>query len=592
MNIRNVLLLGCIGIAMLASASSANADGLTVGLFLNTELAFDGYTLFTPIGEGNAYLIDNAGRPVHSWDKGSSGNLTPYLLEDDSVIRNDRGITRHAWDGSLLWDFEFGIAHHDIEVLPNGNVLLLVIELRTAADAIAEGRDPDTLNTGILRTEKIVEVRQTGLTSGEIVWEWHAWDHLIQDFDPAQDNFDVVGDHPELIDINFGETSFTSNADHDWLHANSVDYNAELDQIVISLRQFSELWIIDHSTTTEEAASHSGGTSERGGDILYRWGHPQAYRSGSAEDRQLFLQHDVQWIAPGLPGEGNLLMFNNGVARPDGLYSSVEEIVPPVDVSGSYPLSRGEAFGPGQPVWSYSDGTQFFSAVISGVGRLPNGNTLITSGTSGTIFEVTPGGETVWKYVNPLGPLGPFKQGDPVPTLGSGLQLHGTNEVYRSIRYAPDYPGLSGRNLTPGAPLEIGTDSDDDGLLDHEEAKIYGTDPFAADSDTDGLSDGDEVLMFGSDPNLVDTDGDGLSDFDEIFIYGSDPLIPALVGDVNCDGDVSSIDAALILQATAGLVAFLACGESADVNRDGATTSIDAALVLQFTAGLIPALPT
>ncbi len=611
-----LLILQLILFALFVSLS--RADGLTVGLLLNTERAFDGYTLFTPIHEGNAYLIDNAGRIVHSWDKGTSGNMTPYLLEDGSVIRANVGITQHAWDGSLVWDFDYVFqGHHDIEVLPNGNVLLLAYDFKTDLEAIAEGRDPGALNTGALWSEKIVEVRQTGPTSGEIVWEWRVWDHLIQDFDPAKDNFGVVGDHPELIDINFGETN-VNNDDRDWLHANSVDYNPELDQIVISVRQFGELWIIDHSTTTEEAASDGGGTSGMGGDILYRWGNPEAYRAGGPEDQQLFLQHDAQWITPGLPGEGNLLMFNNEAGRPEGLLrSSIEEIVPPVDSSGSYPLTPGEAYGPAEPVWSYSNGEEFYSSIISGVGRLANGNTLITSGVPGTIFEVTPEGETVWKYVNPIQGAGPLTQGDPIPPIGPGFGFNG-NQVFRAIRYAPDYPGLSGRDLTPGAPLEIVFDTDDDGLFDHEETKIYDTDPLTADTDLDGLSDGDEVLIYGSDPTLVNTDGDGISDGDEVLIYGSDPTLVDTdgdgfsdgdeiliygtdplraerlgdrLGDVNCDGDVSSIDAALILQLTAGVVAFLFCGEFGDVDGDGNVTSVDAAIILQFTAGLLSTLP-
>ncbi len=563
MNIRDALMVGSIGIVLIASAFSASADGLTVGLLLNTDRAFDGYTLFTPIVEGNAYLIDNAGRAVHSWDKGTGINVTPYLLEDGSVIRMDDGITQDDWDGSLVWRFDYPEGHHDIEVLPNGNVLVLARDIRTTAEAIAEGSDRDASSVSSLLSEKIVEVRRTGPTSGEIVWEWYVWDHLIQDFDPTKSNFAVVGEHPELIDINFG-LPFDSGG-VDWLHANGIDYNPELDQIAISVRQFSELWIIDHGTTTEEAASHSGGMSGMGGDLLYRWGNPQSYRAGGTEDQQLFVQHDVQWITPGLPGEGNLLMFNNGDGRPGGLdYSSIEEIAPPVDDSGSYPISPGEAFAPVEPIWSYSNGEEFYSSLISGVGRLPNGNTLITSGVPGIIFEVTPDSETVWKYVNPIEATGPLTQGDPVETNG----LTGPVQVFRAIRYAPDYPGLVGRDLTPGATLEIVLDSDEDGLFDHDETKTYDTDPLAADTDGDGFSDGDEIL-----------------------IYGTDPLLPALIGDVNCDDAVSSIDAALILQLTARVVGSLSCEKSADVNEDGATTSIDAAIVLQFTAGLLPSLP-
>ena len=534
-----LIVLQLILIALFVSLTRADAQERTVGLLLNTERAFEGYTLFSPIGEGSAYLIDNAGRVVHSWDwdTRTGGNFTPYLLEDGSVIRMNQGITQHAWDGSLLWDLEFlFVGHHDIEVLPNGNVLLVASEYMTAAEAIAEGRDPGVLNTGVLVSEKIVEVRRTGPTSGEIVWEWRVWDHLIQDFDPAKANYGVVGDRPELIDINFGETNLNGD-DDDWLHANAIDYNADLDQIVVSVRQFSELWIIDHSTTTEEAATHTGGTSGMGGDILYRWGNPQSYRAGGASDQQLFAQHDAQWIAPGLPGEGNLLVFNNGFERPDGTYSSVEELTPPIDSSGNYTLSDGEEYGPPEPTWSYSNPGEFFSIFISGVGRLPNGNTLITSGGRGTIFEVTPDGETVWKYVNPMVTAGPLTQGDPIPT-GFG------NDVFRAYRYAPDYPGLAGRDLTPGGVLELPKPT-----------------PLATDSPIATAT-----------PTSTPT-----------------PVIE--FGDVNGDGSISAIDAALILQFSGGLLDSLPYPLSADVNADGDINSIDAALVLQFTVGLLGTLP-
>ena len=537
-----LLVLQLILIALFFSLTRADAQGQTVGLLLNTERAFDGYTLFTPTHEGNAYLIDNAGRVVHSWEKGTGTNLTPYLLEDGSVIRMNRGITQRAWDGSLVWNFGYPEGHHDIEVLPNGNVLMVAEDFKTAEEAIAEGRDPDALNVGALVSQKIVEVHQTGPTTGEIVWEWRAWDHLVQDFDPTKDNYAVVGDHPELIDINFGDTQF-NNDDGDWLHTNSVDYNPELDQIVMSVRQLSELWVIDHSTTTEEAASDSGGTSGMGGGILYRWGNPQAYRAGGVEDQQLFFQHDAQWITPGLPGEGNLLIFNNGVGRPGGSESSIEEIVPPVDSSGSYSLNPGEAYGPAEPVWSYSDGPEFYSFIISGVGRLSNGNTLITSGVRGIIFEVTPDGETVWKYVNPIEAAGRLRQGDPIPT-GFG------NDVFRAYRYAPDYPGLTGRDLTPGGALELPKPT-----------------PTATTTPTVTAT-----------PTATATPT-------------STPTPVIAPGDVNGDGDVSAIDAALILQFNAGLLDSLRYPGSADVNVDGDINSIDAALVLQFTAGLLSTLP-
>src|SRR5262249_43204261 len=154
---------------------------------------------------------------------------------------------------------------------------------------------------------------------------------------------------------------------------------------------------------TAEAASHRGGRGGKGGDLLYRWGNPRAYRAGTKTDQKLFSQHNAQWIPKGLSGAGNILLFNNGVGRPDGSYSSVDELVVPVDAQGRYPFKPGSACGPDRPIWSYTAPKKgdFFSSFISGAQRLANGNTLICSGANGTIFEVTPGKEVVWKYVNP-----------------------------------------------------------------------------------------------------------------------------------------------------------------------------------------------
>jgi len=208
--------------------------------------------------------------------------------------------------------------------------------------------------------------------------EWHAWDHLIQDYDPARDNYGAVVDHPELIDINLN----VSGIQADWNHINSIDYNEEFDQILLSSRNQNEIWIIDHSTTPEEAAGHTGGNSGKGGDILYLWGNPQACHTGNADDQKFFGQHDAQWIEPGCPGEGNILVFNNGQGRPDGTYYSIEEIIPPVANNGSYALTPGYAYGPEEPTWAYNDKnpTDFYANHISGVQRLPNGNTLICTG--------------------------------------------------------------------------------------------------------------------------------------------------------------------------------------------------------------------
>jgi hypothetical protein len=249
---------------------------------------FDGYTLFAPAQSTTTYLINISGEAVHTWNSAYNPRLSVYLLETGHLLRTAKmsvnptfdaggaggGVEEIDWDGNVVWDFEYSngqhCLHHDIEGLPNGNVLMIAWEYKTAAEAIAAGRDP-ALVTDALWPDHIIEVEPTGVTGGNIVWEWHVWDHLIQDHDPSKDNYGDVGDHPELIDINFG-------GGVDWNHINSVDYNQELDQIILSAHAFDEIWVIDHSTTTEEAAGHTGGNSGKGGDLLYRWGNPQAYR--------------------------------------------------------------------------------------------------------------------------------------------------------------------------------------------------------------------------------------------------------------------------------------------------------------------------
>ena len=322
--------------------------------------------------------------------------------------------------------------------------MIIAWELKSRAEALAAGRAPSRVTAQGLWPDTIVEAQPTGPTTGAVVWEWHAWDHLIQDADATKANYGPVAGHPELIDLNF---FVGSNAD--WNHLNSVDYNAAFDQILLSSHAFSEIWVIDHSTTTQQAAGHTGGASGRGGDLLYRWGNPQAYRAGVASDRKLFLQHDAQWTQPGAPGDVAITIFNNGQGRPGGNYSSVEELRPPVDANGAYTFVPGAPFGPPGPVWTYAapNPPDFYSMNIGGAQRLANGNTLICDGTHGTFFEVTSAGETVWKYVNPVVASGPLDQGDPIPA-GSG------NQVFKVRRYDATFPGLIGRNLTPGFPVE------------------------------------------------------------------------------------------------------------------------------------------
>ncbi|MCP4713089.1 MAG: hypothetical protein GY869_31045 [Planctomycetes bacterium] len=512
--------------------------------------AFDGYTLFAPISSTTTYLVDMDGNLVHSWESEYPPGQSAYLLKNGNLLRTASigngsfgaggaggRIQEFTWEGELVWDFEYSsgdyLLHHDIERLPNGNVLMIAWERKSSEQVIIMGRDPEIQNDHELWVDYIVEVKPTGKTTGDIVWEWHIWDHLIQDQNSDKPNYGSVSGHPERVNINttnwseqllkqnekeweklkslgYLGASTTKQSNPDWTHTNSIAYNAKLDQIAISVLGFNEIWIIDHSTNTEQAAGAEGGKYGKGGDLLYRWGNPLMYRRGRPEDQQLFSQHDVHWIPKGAPGAGNLLVFNNGRGRADCNYSSVDEIAPPVDEPGNYILEGGQAYGPEKPVWSYTAATkeEFFSSHISGAQRLANGNTLICSGESGTIFEVTLENETVWNFVNPIagmmmpggrpggafggpgmnqrgmnfrGPppgMGPPGIGPPgmgrgmgmgmgspgmggPPPQGMGMAGPGgggpgggsPNMVFRAYRYSIEYPGLAGKDLTSQGKL-------------------------------------------------------------------------------------------------------------------------------------------
>ncbi len=443
-----------------------SADSTTIGLLLMDSTASPGYTLFSSLRSRFAYLVDNEGRFVHSWRSTYQPGQSVYLLEDGSLLRaakvgnpdfpaggNGGRVERFKWDGNLTWAYEYSntvhCQHHDVEPLPNGNVLLVAWELKTRDEAIAAGRNPAKLVDNKLWPDHVVEVNPA---NDSIVWEWHVWDHLIQDFDSTKANYGVVADHSELVDLNYTRAGPQGNG-ADWIHTNAVDYNPEFEQIIISAHNINEVWVIDHSTTTEQARGHTGGRQGMGGDILYRWGNPQAYRAGGTADRKFYGQHDSRWVEPGLPGAGHMTVFNNGGARPGDKYSTVDEFVPACDSTGNYARpAPGTPFGPAAQCWIYvaTPPTSFFSRAISGAHRLPNGNTIICEGSSGFFFEVTHDSQVVWRYLNPVTDSIRLYQGDTIPSGVSGKQ----NNTFRVTRYAPDYPGLVGKDLTPGYPLE------------------------------------------------------------------------------------------------------------------------------------------
>lgn len=447
----------------IASANRVGPEGETVGLFKTSPQAFPGYTLFAPKHHTLIYLIDNQGRAVHQWKSQYEPGQSVYLLENGHLLHccftRNQGFTRGGeggrleefdWEGNLVWEFEYSndehLSHHDVKPLPNGNILVMAVEKKAYDECLAAGFDPRMLRDKQLFPELIIEVQPTRPKGGKIVWEWHVWDHLIQNRDRTKPNYGDPAAHPERIDVDCNGRPVPAF----WNHGNSIAYNAKLDQVMLSARGCSEIWVIDHSTTTAEAAGRSGGRSGKGGDLLYRWGNPAAYGRGADGDRRLFQQHDAQWIPDGCPGAGHILIFNNGLDRG---YSTIEEIVPPMDANGRYSIESGKPFGPEEPAWRYQaqNPTDFYSSEISGAHRLLNGNTLICAGVRGDLFEVTSAGQTVWEYVNPVVHNGILAQGE---MSGLDHRGHNWNAVFKVHRYPVDYPGLADRDLAPIGPIE------------------------------------------------------------------------------------------------------------------------------------------
>lgn len=452
----------------------------TIGIISADTDVYDGFTLFS--AHKKTYLINNCGERIKEWTSEFPPGNAVYLLPDGNLLRAGRrdgnstisfggvgGIVEiFDWDGNLLWQYEYNNnqmrQHHDVYPMPNGNVLILAATVMTEAEALQAGRDPSLLTDNELYNEQIIEVEPVGADQGNIVWEWNIKDHLIQDFDNTKDNFGVVGNHPEKLDINFVNDG---GGGANWLHINSIQYYSNFDQIVISSRNLSEMWIIDHSTTTAEAATGAGGTYGKGGDLLYRWGNPQSYDQGTETDRQLFGQHYPHFIEDGLTDAGKIMVFNNGNGRAPA-YSEVLIFDPPMTTPGVYSYAPLTAYGPTSVEYSYSDQTNdpsdFYSPVVSSAQRLPNGNILVCQGSSGRFFELNSSDQIVWEYINPVN--------NSAGTVFDQMDTPIGNLTFRAIKYSKSYGAFTGRDVTPGLPIEGNPDLSPCGVLSTDDVNL------------------------------------------------------------------------------------------------------------------------
>jgi hypothetical protein len=338
-----------------------------------------GYTL-VPYEPGPILLIDMNGRVVHRWNLATE--RATLLPDGHVVIMKGSKVLEYDWDGNLVWQYKVpsgpieedyyptpGIIHHDLERLPNGNTIFLYHE-EVPSKYKKLIKDPKRRAVKLIG-DCISEVNR----DGKVVWEWHGYNHLD------------LNDYSKVDGID------------DWTHTNSVQvlqenhwYNEGYKEfkpgnVMISIRHLNLVVIIERDTKK----------------IV--WKYKGDYMGGMAH------QHEARMIKVGMPGAGNILIFDNGVGAPgssghDGM-TVVFELNPVTN----------------KIVWKYEDGTDFFSAIQGTEERLPNGNTFISESCSGTLYEVTPGDKVVWEYV--------------MPPLPGSVARHGFGT--RPHRYGYDY---------------------------------------------------------------------------------------------------------------------------------------------------------
>jgi len=427
-----------------------------IGLTEYTDQASSGYTFFCP-DTNNCYLVDECGLLVNQWDRASVPGLSARMLDNGLMLRTKKvfgtsffqastgGIIELVdWDNTTVGSYQISnqrvIQHHDAMMLPNGNIILLVWKKFSNDELDEMGAE-----TNDLWSELVYEIALTDESKYEIVWEWNLKNHLIQDEDTQLDNYAVVEDNIGKVDINYrGPTSW---GDPDRWHCNAIDFNPQLDQILINSRNNSEVWIIDHSTTMEEAAGDTGGNFGKGGQLLYRWGNPQAYGRGNSSDLKMYGSHGNYWIPEGMPNAGKIMFFNNGDERPEGYYSTIEMIDPNILPSGEYETNDNLEYYPleSELVYKANDPFDFRSTYLSNAHQMANGNVFINEGSDSRFFEVnTQDNSIVWEYIS--------------PDYGGGFLPQGVStnneSTFRAYKYESTFPGFEGRDLTGTVPLE------------------------------------------------------------------------------------------------------------------------------------------
>jgi hypothetical protein len=396
-----VLATACLILASSVATSSPRIYPTGVTIY-DPARAYNSYVAFSSL-DGNTYLIDMDGNEVHRWPYagnpgevidpdlvgGQRGHVLLQLQKiDDSRggIFTNRTVGELDWNGNKVWEWGTeapgGAArqNHDWARLKNGNTLLLV----------AIPRAVPGLGAKVIGDQGIYEVTP----AGKIVWKWIAGDHLREfGFPPAGMAYlreRVRRNPPEpfgYLEINDMQVLGTNR----WF--NSGDARFDPDNIMIDSRKGNVVLIISKST----------------GHVVWRLGPVFPGSEYSPDQRignntvprpvdQISGQHNAHLIAEGLPGAGNLLLYDDegGAGFPPaalGIYAGSRILeIDPVKKQIVWQYNGEDS---GRPTWT------FFTSFVSNAARLPNGNTLIDEGMNGRIFQITPDGTIVWEYVTP-----------------------------------------------------------------------------------------------------------------------------------------------------------------------------------------------
>jgi hypothetical protein len=321
------------------------------------EKCFNGFTIFSyEVGIPTARIIDMNGNIVNEISPVRAARAK--LLRNGNILtvsgmawsswRREGDVREYDWNGNLVWSYKpLGRAHHDVERLENGNTLLIYQE-----------RMPRKYVDNIKKTERrttiLSDVAIEVTPRKEIIWEWHGYEHLDIDW------------YNPLVGIDWMHTN-TIRALPENRHYDSGDKRFKPRNVMISPRSLDTILIIDKESK----------------DVV--WSYKGEYNGG------LQGQHDSHMVEKGLPGDGNILVFDNGSSTIPlkTLTHPGESYILEID-----PITK-------KVVWKYENGQNFFSKFRSSVQRLPNGNTLICEADGRRIFEVTIEGNIVWEYTIP-----------------------------------------------------------------------------------------------------------------------------------------------------------------------------------------------